>query len=386
MRDDRDGEQQALSRENAKRYNTLKIRIAVIDLAVSAAFIGVLAFSGVSRWLVVLLQPFAGNEYLLFIYFICAIAFTAALAGLPLDFYMSYLVEHRFGLSRQSIPAWLFERTKSAVLSVTLGIPVALAFYYFIQISGEWWWLYFGALVFLIAVILARLAPVLIYPLFYTFTPLKDEALRERLSRLLETHGIGFRGIYTFNMSKDTRKANAGFTGIGRSRRIILSDTLLERFTHDEITVVFAHEMGHYLRRHIAKNILLSGIIIFAAFFLCGSLHSWSIESLGYASPHEIAALPILFFYLSLFGLVLTPLTNALSRHYEREADRFAIECTGDARSFIASMEKLASMNLSDREPHPLVEFFFYSHPPIKKRIEAARQPGERAQKREGVK
>ena len=362
--------------ESAKQYNRLKIRIAVVDLAISSVFISLLAFSGASRLLVGLLQPCAGNDYLLFMYFIGAIALFAALAGLPLDFYLSYIVERRFGLSRQSLPAWLLERAKSAILSVTLGIPVALAFYYFIQLSDEWWWLYFGSLIFLLTVLLARLAPVLIYPLFYRFTPLQDQALRERLSRLLEAHGIGFRGIFSFNMSKNSLKANAGFTGIGRSRRIILSDTLLERFTHDEIAVVFAHEMGHYLGRHIAKNIILSGALILTAFFLCGRLYSWSISALGYSSLQEIAALPVLFFYLSLFGLVLMPSTNALSRHYEREADRFAIESTGEAQIFIDAMEKLASMNLSDREPHPLVEFFFYSHPSIRKRIEAARLHG----------
>jgi len=367
---------QAPGGESAKQYNRLKIRIAVVDLAISSVFISLLAFSGASRLLVGLLQPCAGNDYLLFMYFIGAIALFAALAGLPLDFYLSYLVERRFGLSRQSLPAWLLERAKSAILSVALGIPVALAFYYFIQLSDEWWWLYFGSLIFLLTVLLARLAPVLIYPLFYRFTPLQDQALRERLSRLLEAYGIGFRGIFSFNMSKNSLKANAGFTGIGRSRRIILSDTLLERFTHDEIAVVFAHEMGHYLGRHIAKNIIMSGALILTAFFLCGRLYSWSISALGYSSLQEIAALPVLFFYLSLFGLVLMPSTNALSRHHEREADRFAIESTGEAQTFIAAMEKLASMNLSDREPHPLVEFFFYSHPSIRKRIEAARLYG----------
>jgi len=367
---------QAPGGKSAKQYNRLKIRIAVVDLAISSVFISLLAFSGASRLLVGLLQPCAGNDYLLFMYFIGAIALFAALAGLPLDFYLSYLVERRFGLSRQSLPAWLLERAKSAILSVALGIPVALAFYYFIQLSDEWWWLYFGSLIFLLTVLLARLAPVLIYPLFYRFTPLQDQALRERLSRLLEAYGIGFRGIFSFNMSKNSLKANAGFTGIGRSRRIILSDTLLERFTHDEIAVVFAHEMGHYLGRHIAKNIIMSGALILTAFFLCGRLYSWSISALGYSSLQEIAALPVLFFYLSLFGLVLMPSTNALSRHHEREADRFAIESTGEAQTFIAAMEKLASMNLSDREPHPLVEFFFYSHPSIRKRIEAARLYG----------
>ncbi len=185
--------------------------------------------------------------------------------------------------------------------------------------------------------------------------------------------GISITGIYSFNLSKDTKKANAGFTGIGRSKRIILSDTLIEHFTPDEIAVIFAHEMGHYKKRHIVKSIVLGTVSIFLSFFLCGELYRLTLAHLGYINVYDIAAIPILFFYLTLFSLVTMPLSNALSRRYEREADRYALDATRDRDSFISSMEKLAELNLADRDPNQVTEFMFYSHPSIKKRIALAR-------------
>ena len=185
--------------------------------------------------------------------------------------------------------------------------------------------------------------------------------------------GLAFRGIYTFNMSKKTRKANAGFTGIGRTRRIILSDTLVENFSPREIAVIFAHEMGHYKKRHILKNLVLGAAIIFLSLRLCGYVYSATISAMGYGRIHDVAALPVLLLYLSLFSLAIMPMTNAISRRYEVQADTFALETTGDRESFITSMEKLAEQNLADRNPHPVEEFVFYSHPSIGRRVAFAR-------------
>ncbi|HQO39941.1 MAG TPA: M48 family metalloprotease, partial [Spirochaetota bacterium] len=169
------------------------------------------------------------------------------------------------------------------------------------------------------------------------------------------------------------KKANAGFTGLGKTKRIILSDTLLENLSVDEIAVVFAHEAGHYKYRHIVKNIIFSTIVIFVSFYLCGLSYEWTVSKMGFTALHDLAALPVLMLYLSLFGLLLMPLTNSISRRYEYQADAYALKTTGNIEAFVSTMEKLAAINLADKEPHPVVEFFFYSHPSIKRRIEAAR-------------
>ncbi len=363
----------ALRSEEAKEYNRIKIRLSIIDLLITIMLIIVLAFSGLSRTLVQAIQPYTGNPYLQFLVFIAIIGFAAGVIGFPLTFYGSYLLEHRFGLSTQTIFEWILDQTKSLGVGLALGIPVAIAFYYFLIVTGSFWWLYFSVFIFLFAVLLARIAPVVIFPLFYTFTPIEEGAIQDTILDIIRKHNISIRGIYSFNMSRETKKANAGFTGIGRSRRIILSDTLIESFSPDEIAVIFSHEVGHYTKRHIIKNILLSGIVVFSTFFLCGQLYEWTLPRYGFVYVHEIAATPILFFYLSLASLITMPLVNALSRYYEREADRFALALTKDRAAFISGMEKLAQINLADREPHPIIELLFYSHPSIKKRIDAAR-------------
>jgi STE24 endopeptidase len=234
------------------------------------------------------------------------------------------------------------------------------------------WWIYFSCFIFVISVLLARIAPVVIFPLFYKFKKLEDDDLKARLEKVLSEVKIDIKGIFSFNMSKNTKKANAGFTGLGKSKRIILSDTLLEKFTPDEIAVVFAHEAGHYKHRHIVKNILFSTVVIFVSFYICSLLHSFTIKSMGFENVYDLAALPALVFYLTLAGLIMMPVTNFISRKYEFQADEFAIRLTSDVDSFISTMEKLAEINLADKSPHPVVEFFLYSHPAIQRRIEFA--------------
>jgi STE24 endopeptidase len=362
-----------LKETDAKRYNRIKIRISISDLVINIIFISILAFSGISGVIVNQIELYVQNPYLQFLIFLAIVGMSAGIIGFPLDFYSSYILEHKFKLSTQNLFTWTVERIKSLGVGLMLGIPVALAFYYFLIISGKHWWLYFSAFIFLFAILLARLAPVLIFPIFYKFKPLDHGEISEKIIAIIKKNNIQIKGIYSFDMSRETKKANAGFTGIGKSKRIILSDTLIENFTPDEVAAVFAHEVGHYKKRHIIKNILLSGIVIFTSFFLCGQLYEWTLYRYGFVYIHEIAALPILFFYLSLFSIIAMPLSNYLSRSFEIEADRFSLDILEDKKSFISSMEKLAEINLADKEPHPLIEFLLYSHPSIKKRIEYAR-------------
>ena len=358
-----------------KEYNKIKVRISIADIFIDITLLAVLAFSGISVFIAEG-ASFAGNEYLNFILFIFFIGIIFSITGFPLSFYSSYILEHRFGLSNQTLAKWFLERAKSSFVGAVIGIPVAITFYFLLKSSGQLWWFYFSLFIFFVSVFLAKIAPVVIFPLFYKFKELDNAELKNRLEGILKNVNIDIKGIYSFNMSKDTKKANAGFTGLGKSKRIILSDTLLENFSEDEIAVVFAHEAGHYRHRHIVKNIILSTIIIFATFFICGSLYSVTIENMGYEKIFELAALPVLVFYLTVFSFFMMPLTNYISRKYEFEADRYALELTGDMASFVSTMEKLAAQNLADREPHPFIEFIFYSHPSIKRRIAAAGEIG----------
>lgn len=353
----------------AKVYNKLKFHISFIDTILNLSLLAIFAFTPISRYLNSYIQFYFEGTYIKFFIFITTIASAFFLISLPLNFYSGFIIEHQFGLSNQSIKQWILDNIKSIILSTVIGVPLSLAFYYVLQAMGSDWWLYFSIIIFSFSFLLAQIAPILIFPLFYKFTLLKESEVKTKIEKLLKKQRIKIKGIYIFNMSKNTNKANAGFTGFGRTKRIILSDTLLSNFSIDEIEVIFAHELAHYTRKHILKNIFISGVIIFSSFYICNYFYIKTIKVLGYLNLFDLPALPILFLYLSTISLLITPLLNIISRKFEREADYNALDYTKNRKAFISSMEKLAKTNFADKSPHPLVEFFTYSHPSLRKRI-----------------
>ena len=361
-----------LGEAEAKVYSVIKVRLSIAGITLNFLLLALFAFTPLSRLIVNEIEFRFADPYAQFGLFVCAAGLVFSAFDLLLDFYGGYYIEHLFSLSNQTLLRWGIERAKSALIGALIGIPLLFLFFFLIRTLGADWWWVFSCAVFALSVLLARLAPAVIFPLFYKFTPLGEGEVRERVGALLKKEGVAFKGIFSFNMSKNTKKANAALAGFGGSRRILLSDTLLESFSPAEIEVIFAHELGHFRGRHILKNVALSGAIIFLSFFLCGLLYEKTLFSLGYISLGDIPALPALLFYLSVFGFLMMPATNAVSRMFEREADRFALEKTGMAGEFVSAMEKLAAQNLADKEPRPLVEFFFHSHPSLSKRIAAA--------------
>jgi STE24 endopeptidase len=306
--------------------------------------------------------------------FIFAIAIGAiqTVVTLPLGFYSGYILEHRFGLSNQTLWQWAWEHIKGLAVSAPLGLALLSFLYFCLQNYRDQWWLPVSIALAGVTVLLARLAPIVILPLFYKFTPINEGPLKDRLLRLCSGAGLRIEGVFAFNLSKKTRKANAGFTGIGKSKRIILGDTLVREFSEEEIETVFAHELGHYTHHHIAIGIATGIVSTFAGLFLAARIYAISLDWLGFVDRTDLAALPLLAIWLAVFGLVTSPLGNMLSRRHERQADRYAVERTGNRAAFIAALQKLSAMNLADSSPHPIVEFLFYSHPPIAKRIQAA--------------
>jgi STE24 endopeptidase len=243
-----------------------------------------------------------------------------------------------------------------------------LLLWYCLSSWGSWWWLPLGIGITVISTVLARIAPIVILPLFYTMTPLDPGPVRDRVLDLCSRLGVAAEGVFTFNLSKNTRKANAGFAGIGKSRRIILGDTLVGSFADDEIEAVFAHELGHYHHHHILIGMIVGAVSTFTGLFVASLLYSWSLQKFGYSGLTDLGALPLLVLWLALFGLVTGPLGNLLSRYHERQADAFAVEVTNNPRAFVSALKRLAACNLADPDPHPLVEFLFYSHPSISRR------------------
>ena len=356
---------------DSKKYNNIKLSFSIGEGVLSFILILLFVVTGLSLNLQNYIYQFTSNSYLLFLIFTIITGVAGAVIFSPINFYTGFYLEHKYNLSNQTFLKWIGEGAKGIAVSSVIGLPIILVFYYTLNRFGNLWWLPFAIVLFLVSVILARIVPVFILPLFYKITPVDDEDLKSRINILAKDAGIKVENVYKFDMSKNTKKANAAFTGIGKSKRILLGDTLLENYTKDEIETVIAHELGHYKKKHIIKNIIIGTAASFLTLFLISILYKISIHWFGFDKITIIAALPLLSLWIMLIGLIQTPLTNILSRKYEYEADEYAVSSTGKPGSFESTLEKLTEQNLGDKNPHPFIEWFFYSHPSIKNRISA---------------
>ncbi len=359
---------------NSKKYNRIKLTAGISKTVVSFILLFIFVYSGYSRLLIEVLSAYTSNQYSLFLLFFITVGFASSIIFFPVNFYTGFYLEHQYKLSNQTFPKWIFENFKALIVSLVIATPILLFFYYSLLNFDSYWWFPFAVILFFFSVVLARIVPTFILPIFYKLTPIEDEDLKERINLLAKGAGIKVENVYKFDMSKNTKKANAAFTGIGKSKRIILGDTLLDNYSNDEIETVIAHELGHYKKKHILKGILFSTASSFLTLFLMAKLYEISINWFGFNSITEISALPLLMLWGMIIGIVQNPISNMFSRKHEYEADRYAVDSTGKTSEFIVALEKLTEQNLGDKEPHPFIEWFFYSHPSIKKRIDAVRQ------------
>ncbi len=360
--------------ERARRYSRIRIKLTIVSTILFFAVTLLLVSLGVTRWMEDVSYGVSSSPYLALLVFAVIFGIVNSIINFPLKVYSGFILEHRFGLSNQSFIAWMWDGLKGMLVGSVIGMPILLIFYYFLRTYETNWWLPVGIIMIIFSVILARLAPTIIFPLFYKFKPLDDGELKERILKRCREAGMNVKGIFQFDMSTKTKKANAAFAGIGKAKRIILGDTLLDEFNHDEIDVVFSHELGHYKLGHIKRMMAVSIVSTMAALFIAAQLYALSIGWFGFESVTQLAALPLLTIWMGLYGLLSGPIDNWLSRRHEYKADRFALEMTGNKEAFKSTMTKLAEMNLSDPEPPRWVEVLFHSHPTIKKRIKAAEE------------
>jgi STE24 endopeptidase len=356
---------------DSKKYNNTKLAIGIVKAIVSFILLYLFIALGYSQSLQNHIQTFAENKYLLFLIFVTTLVIGNSILFMPVNIYKYFYLEHKYKLSNQTFFKYFIENVKSMLVGLVIGIPILLLFFFVINHFGDLWWLVFAFAMFLISVVLSQLFPIIILPIFYKILPLNDEELITRISNLAKAAGIKVENVFSFDMSKNTKKANAAFTGLGKTKRIILGDTLLNDYTKDEIETVIAHELGHYKHKHILKNILFGTVSSFLTFFIISILYKNSLNWFDFKSISQVAALPLLSLWAMIIGLIQSPVGNILSRKYEYEADRYAIESTLKPECFINTLNKLTDQNLGDREPHPFVEWFFYSHPSIKNRINA---------------
>ncbi len=353
-----------------KQYNKEKIVLDITDTILNLLLLFLFILTGLSKSTVHFIEQYTNNSYYILLLFVIITGIGFSIITFPLDFYSSYLLEHKYKLSNQTLGKWVIEKAKMLLVGSVIGLPILLLFYYLLATFGSLWWLLFGIGMFIISVVLSQIIPVFIMPLFYKIEPFEDAELTERINKLAKDAGLNLKAIFKFDMSKNTKKANAAFTGIGKTKRIILGDTLLQNFDKDEIETVIAHEMGHYKIKHIVKNMIFGTITSFGIFYILSVLYSHSLNWFGFSAITDIGALPILALWGMLINIIESPLSNYISRKYEYQADTYAVEQTNKHTQFITALNKLNEQNLGDKDPHPFIEWYYYSHPSIKRRIE----------------
>lgn len=354
-----------------KRYQRQKVSIAVVSTILSLAWLGLLGFV-FGPQLAELYPSFENERWLRLLASAVFLAVSLELLTAPLDFYSGYLLEHRYHLSNQTLTGWLWKRIKGYLVGGILGLLLISGLYWVLWMTGTYWWLWATAGWLAITIVLGKLLPVVILPIFYKVTRLEDSNLMERFKKLTEGTTLNIEGVYELHLSEETKKANAALAGLGNTRRVLLGDTLLQQFTPEEIEVVFAHEVGHHVHRHLPKSIALSVVLTLFGFAMVDYLMTAFANQLGYSGIADPAALPLFLFVLAIFGLALSPLKNAVSRFYERQCDRYALERTQKKEAYRSAFIKLARINKSDPDPHPLVSLLFYDHPPIRERLAMA--------------
>jgi STE24 endopeptidase len=359
---------------DARAYNRVRRWLGIGDFVIGLVFLLVLLLTGWSGWLRDLAYRLGLHNYSfsVFIYLLMLMVLGKAL-GLGLDYY-GFRLERKYKLSTQRLRAWTWDECKGFLVGLLLATVVVELMYFIIRQWPQNWWLLAWALFMVLFVVLAQLAPVVLFPIFYKFEPLDDEELRRRLVVLSERAGTRVRGIYRWKLSEKSKKANAALTGLGATRRIILADTLLDNYSPDEIEAVLAHELGHHVHRHILKSILVQAGITFFGFFAANWVLHYSVDHhlFDFDQLSDFANLPLLALVSVVLSFLLMPALNAYSRYNERQADRYAFESIASVEPFISSMNKLAEQNLAERTPAKWVEWFFHSHPSISRRLEAA--------------
>jgi STE24 endopeptidase len=344
--------------QKAASYNREVLLISVVERFLTWSFMGVVLFL---FWKNFYLSTRVHVIVAALIFFL--FTFILFLFLLPLQYYEEFIISHKFGLSNQTLSAWFVETLKEGILYMIISTVGFTSIYALMVYSPKYWWL-IAIAVFIIFIIFANfIFPILIDPLFYKFEPLKDDELKREILEMTDKAGISVGSILVADASKKTNKVNAYFTGIGKSKRIVIYDNLLKKYSRDEVLSVIAHEVAHWKYMHILKSIL-AGIVGIILVFLI--LHTVNIGLNIQPSPRLVI---ILFIIFSLISYISSPVTNVISRYFEMQADKMAVELTGDAQTQVEMLKKLAESNLSYVNPPKVLKFLIYTHPPILERI-----------------
>jgi STE24 endopeptidase len=367
-----------MNEDKATRYHRLGRRAGVLSTLWTGVILVSLLLTGASAGLRDWTTSVVGsNPTLIVALYVLVLSLAFDAATLPFSFYRGFLLERRYGLSTETVGHWLKDHAKALLIGVVFAELGALFVYFTLRTWPAFWWAIAGAGYSMVAIVLVSLAPVVLLPLFFTFRPLEKETLRDRLTSLSAKAGTRIMGVYEWTLSDRTKKANAALTGLGKTRRILLSDTLLAEYSDEEIEVILAHELAHHVHRDIWMSVLYDMVLTFAVFFAAHLILPRSVPFFGLQGPADPAGIPVFLLTAGAIGISVKPLLNAVSRSHERRADSYALRMTDNPSAFITAMKRLAQQNLAEDSPSKLVQAFFYTHPPIKERLHAAESWGD---------
>jgi STE24 endopeptidase len=364
------------SADRARDYSRQKDRLALLGGALGLLAVAAFIFLGGARRFNQRLLPGTHHGPRQRVRYALVTSLLSWLAGLPLGFYNGYIIERRFGLSKQTSTSWAVDHLKSKAISLPLELAVLEGLYAAIRRWPRRWWLVCAGAIVPLSALFAQLFPILVAPRFNRYEPLRDRELAERLRALTARAGVPVAGVMQMDMSRRTSKANAFFAGLGPTKRIVLADTLLETFTPEEIEGVVAHEAGHQVHRDIWRFVALSGVFTLAVAWFTHLTARRLLRSQprlsGTADLADLRSLPVLALTFGVAGTLLAPLQLAYSRYIERKADRYAVALTGQPAAYAGAMRKLALANLADPDPPRWITLLLHSHPPLGERIATA--------------
>jgi STE24 endopeptidase len=359
--------------QRAADYTLAKGRVGISEYGIEALLLLLLTLGGGLNAVDQMLRATVADHSLRGLLLFAIAGVVGFLVGLPLSLYRTFVIEAKFGFNKLTWKLWLGDLVKSTLLGATIGGPLLYAVLWLMDVMGARWWLYVWALWLGFNLLVLFLYPTVIAPLFNKFTPLADESLKTRIEALLARCGFSSSGLFVMDGSKRSGHGNAYFTGFGQAKRIVFFDTLLEKLTPDEIEAVLAHELGHFKHRHVIKRIVLMAALSLGFLWLLGQLidQPWFYAGLGVqkvGAGDTAMALLLFSMVLPVFLFPLAPLTSALSRRHEYEADAYAAKQTA-ADNLVSALVKLYRDNAATLTPDPLHSMFHDSHPPARLRI-----------------
>jgi STE24 endopeptidase len=355
----------------AKRYEKEKRLLGLASMALSLVILFGFYFSGLSAWLANLHM---GDSIIwTFLLYVLSFQMISVFFGLPLSFYSSYIHEHKWNFSNHTVKSWLWEQVKGFLVGFILMLILLGLLFWIMAVYPQGWWLIAGLAFAFVSVVLATIFPVVILPIFNKYTPVENKELTDALERILSEGGLRSSGFFKEDMSRQTKKENAFLAGLGKTRRVVLGDNLMENMSVPEIESIIAHEVGHYKNRHIWKNLIIGTLEGLVGFFILNLVMRSIFAQFLSSTSWNLTFFPVFVVLAGGISVFLfSPFSNALSRYFEKKADRYALENIQDKKAFMTAMAGLAGRNLSNAYPEWWVKFLYYSHPPVGERLAMA--------------